>query len=91
MASIDEQARAGAPAYRIYNLGGSRTTTLLGLVERISDALGRKPIIDWRPEQPGDMKRTLADVTLSGAALGYAPKVSIDEGIPRFVAWFRSL
>ena len=62
------------PRYRIYNLGGSRTTTLLRLVELISDALGKKPIIDWQPEQPGDMKRTLADVTLVGRALGYAPQ-----------------
>jgi UDP-glucuronate 4-epimerase len=91
VASIDEQARGGPAAYRIYNLGGSRTTTLLRLVELISDALGKKPVIDWRPEQPGDMRRTLADVTLSGAALGYAPKVSIDDGIPRFVRWFRSI
>ena len=36
------------------------------------------------------MKRTLADLTLSGRALGYAPKVPIEEGLPRFVAWLRT-
>jgi UDP-glucuronate 4-epimerase len=87
VASIDEADGAG---FRIYNLGGSRTTTLLGLVELISAALGRKPIVEWQPEQPGDMKRTLADVTLSGRALGYAPKVPIEEGIARFVAWLKT-
>ena len=41
-----------------------------------AQALGKKPIVEWQPEQPGDMKRTLADLTLSGRALGYAPQAS---------------
>jgi UDP-glucuronate 4-epimerase len=88
VAAIDEAV--AAPGHRIYNLGGSRTTTLLELVELLGQALGKKAIVDWQPEQPGDMKRTLADVTLSGRALGYAPKVPIEEGIARFVAWLRT-
>ena len=88
VAAIDEQGR-GAPAFRIYNLGGSRTTTLLGLVELLWRALGRQPVIEWKPEQPGDMKRTLADLTIVGKALGYAPRVSIEDGIPRIVAWVK--
>ena len=88
VASIDEQGR-GAPAFRVYNLGGSRTTTLLRLVELLSDALGKKPIVEWKPEQPGDMKRTLADVSLAGRALGYAPRVPIEEGVRRFAAWVK--
>jgi len=90
VAAIDEQARARVPGYRIYNLGGSRTTSLMRLVELISQALGKKPVIEWRPEQPGDMRRTLADLTLSGTKLAYAPRVSIDDGIAQFVAWFKS-
>jgi UDP-glucuronate 4-epimerase len=89
VAAIDEQGR-GAPAFRTYNLGGSRTTTLLRLVELISDALGKKPIVEWKPEQPGDMKRTLADLTHVGRALGYAPRVPIEEGIARFAAWIKT-
>lgn len=91
VASIDEQARARVPGYRIYNLGGSRTTSLMRLVELISQSLGKKPVIEWRPEQPGDMRRTLADVTLSGTNLGYAPRVAIEDGIARFVSWFKSV
>jgi UDP-glucuronate 4-epimerase len=87
VAAIDQP---GAPAFRIYNLGGSRTTTLMRLVELVSAALGQSPVIEWHPEQPGDMRRTLADVTLSGKALGYAPKVPIEEGIRRFAAWFKA-
>jgi len=89
VAAVDQQGR-GAPGYRIYNLGGSRTTTLLGLVQLLADALGRQPTIEWRPEQPGDMKRTLADVGLAGAALSYAPRVPIEEGIIRFVRWLET-
>jgi UDP-glucuronate 4-epimerase len=97
VASLDETGGTGetggqsrAPAFRIYNLGGSRTTTLLGLVELLSNALGKKPVIEWRPEQPGDMKRTLADVSFVGRALGYAPRVPIEEGIARFAAWVKT-
>lgn len=90
VASIDQQQRDTTPAYRIYNLGGSQTTTLLGLVDIIASALGKKPIIEWKPEQPGDMKATHADVSLAGRELGYAPHTPIGEGIPRFVAWFRA-
>ena len=83
VAAIDEQARGRVPGYRIYNLGGSRTTSLSRLVELISQALGKKPLIERRPEQPGDMRRTLADLSLAGSALGYAPRISIEEGLER--------
>jgi UDP-glucuronate 4-epimerase len=92
VAAVDEtgEQRKGAPGFRIYNLGGSRTTTLRRLVELISEAVGKKPVIEWKPEQPGDMKRTLADVSLAGKALGYAPRVPIEEGITRFAAWIKA-
>ena len=91
VAAIDQQARDPRTAYRIYNLGGSRPTTLAELVDRISVALGKQAIIERKPEEPGDMKHTLADVDLAQGDLGYSPKVSIDAGIPRFVAWWRSV
>jgi UDP-glucuronate 4-epimerase len=91
VAAIDQQSRETRTAYRIYNLGGSRPTSLKALVDRISGALGKQPVIEWKPEQPGDMKHTLADVELAQSDLGYSPKVSIDAGIPRFVDWFRSV
>jgi UDP-glucuronate 4-epimerase len=89
VASIDQQGK-GPPAFRIYNLGGSRTTTLLGLVELLSKSLGKKPTIEWKPEQPGDMKQTHADVSFVGKALGYAPRVAIDDGIARFAEWVKA-
>ena len=90
VAAID-QPRGGASAFRVYNLGGSRTTTLKQLIDLVAKSLAMKPTIETMPEQPGDMKRTLADVELSGKELGYAPKVSMEEGMRRFAAWWRSL
>ena len=76
--------------HTVYNLGGSRTTTLARLVELIAAALGRAPILDRQPDQPGDVPITYADVTRAGADLGYAPQVPIEDGIARFVEWFRA-
>jgi len=76
--------------FTIYNLGGSRTTTLRRLVELIAGALGRRAEIRWEPDQPGDVPITFADVSLAARELGYAPKIPIEEGIERFVGWFRS-
>jgi len=90
VAAIDQQGHDAAPAYRVYNLGGSQTTSLRELVDMIAAALGRAAMIEWKPEQPGDMKRTLADLGLSGTKLGYAPRVAIEDGIARFVSWFKS-
>ncbi|MBN2575115.1 MAG: NAD-dependent epimerase/dehydratase family protein [Deltaproteobacteria bacterium] len=90
VAAIDELANDGDAAYRVYNLGGSQPTSLKELVDRIASALGRPAVLAWKPEQPGDMKHTLADIELARSALGYSPKVSIAAGIPRFVAWWRS-
>jgi UDP-glucuronate 4-epimerase len=75
--------------FTIYNLGGSRTTTLRRLVELISSALGRAAEVRWEPDQPGDVPITYADVSLAARDLGYAPKIGIEEGIERFVAWYR--
>ena len=74
--------------FQIYNLGGSRTTTLSRLVELIGDALGVAPRVRHEPDQPGDVPITYADVTRAGRELGYAPTVPSEDGIRRFVAWF---
>jgi UDP-glucuronate 4-epimerase len=77
------------PRHRIYNLGGNRATPLIRLVELLSDALGVRPQIAWRPERPEDLQRTLADIGQARAQLGYEPRVSLEEGLERFVAWWR--
>jgi UDP-glucuronate 4-epimerase len=73
----------------VYNLGGSRTTTLADLVAHIGHALGLEPVVEFRPDQPGDVPVTYADVERARRTLGYAPRVGIEEGIRRFVEWYR--
>lgn len=75
--------------HEIYNLGESATTTLSELVELIEAAVGRRAQLNRLPAQPGDVRRTCADISRARAALGYAPAVPIREGIPLFVDWFR--
>ena len=77
------------PRFEIVNLGESETTTLARLIELISRAMGREAIIDRQPLQPGDVERTYADISRARALLGYAPTTKVEEGIPKFVEWFR--
>jgi UDP-glucuronate 4-epimerase len=75
--------------YRIYNLGESRTTTLLDLVRMVGESLGKTPKVSHVPEQPGDVPATFADVTRARTELGYDPQVDMEEGLRRFVDWYR--
>jgi UDP-glucuronate 4-epimerase len=74
-----------------FNLGGNRSVPTEAMVAEIAEALGIAPRIQWAPMQPGDVQRTAADLTKSGAILGYAPHTSFPEGVRRFVAWFRTV
>lgn len=80
---------AAEPRYRIFNLGESQTVTLARLVDLLGRALGRTPRLERLPQQPGDVLCTFADIARARAELGYAPQVGIEEGLDRFVAWFR--
>ena len=55
----------------------------------LEQACGREAIKDDQPLQPGDVAETVADITRSQADLGLTPKMTIEEGLPRIVAWFR--
>jgi UDP-glucuronate 4-epimerase len=89
VASIDRQATTPGD-FRIYNLGGSRTTPLARLVEVIAAAVGRAPRVVRTTEQPGDMRQTLADVTLAQRELGFSPQVGLEAGVTQFVKWWRA-
>jgi UDP-glucuronate 4-epimerase len=84
VAAIDRCA-----GYEIYNLGENATTTLSELVEQLGRALGRAPILDRQPLQPGDVPLTCADVTKARSKLGYSPRTPVAEGLRRYVAWYR--
>ena len=76
-------------AYHVWNLGGSRTTTLSDLVEKIARGLAVAPRVKVVPPQPGDVERTWADVSRARAELLWEPRVDLDRGIDLFLDWFR--
>jgi UDP-glucuronate 4-epimerase len=74
----------------LYNLGNSRPIALRDMIAAIGEALGKEPIVERLPEQPGDVRQTYADVSRAEAELGYRPRTTFAEGLRRYVEWRRS-
>jgi UDP-glucuronate 4-epimerase len=81
-------ASSRAP-WRVYNIGNHQSVALTHVVELIEKASGKVAIKEYLPMQPGDMLETYADVQALSEATGFAPKTPIEEGVPRFVSWYR--
>ncbi len=75
--------------FDVFNLGESETTTLARLIELIEEAVGKKAVIERQPLQPGDVPITYADITKARERLDYHPATTVEDGIPRFVDWYR--
>ena len=75
--------------YEVINLGESRTVELRELISLLEKELDAHAVIDRQPSQPGDVPQTFADITRARKLLGYNPQTQIEEGIHKFVAWFR--
>ncbi|HEX8494141.1 MAG TPA: GDP-mannose 4,6-dehydratase [Pyrinomonadaceae bacterium] len=75
--------------YEVFNLGESRTVELNELISLLEKNLNRRAVINRQPMQPGDVPQTFADVSKAKRLLGYNPQTQIEEGIKRFVEWFR--
>ncbi len=75
--------------HRLYNLGNSHPEEVLDLIAIIEQATGKKAIIQQTEGPPGDVRETYADVSRAARDFGFAPRVKLSEGIPRFVEWFR--
>jgi len=91
LAALDRPPDDGraSPPHRLYNLGNHRAEPLMRFIELIEAACGRKAEINLTDMQPGDVPETYADIEASRRDLGFAPKTTIEEGIPKFVAWYR--
>ncbi len=74
---------------RVYNLGNHRSEPLMRFISILEDALGRKAEVEFLPMQPGDIKEAYADISDSERDFGFRPATTIDQGIPRFVRWYR--
>lgn len=73
--------------FEVINLGNHQTVSLSGMIETIEDVLGKKAIIDRQPEQPGDVRKTYADITKAKTLLNYQPQTEFVDGIREFVKW----
>jgi UDP-glucuronate 4-epimerase len=84
-----DPASSKAP-WRIYNIGNSKPVELLTYIELIEKALGKTTVKELLPLQPGDVEHTYADVTDLVRDTGYKPTVSVEQGVERFVSWYRT-
>jgi UDP-glucuronate 4-epimerase len=75
--------------HRLFNIGDSQPVGLMDMIGVLERALGREAIKRMLPMQPGDVTATFADVSRLRALCGYAPKVTLEAGLPRFVEWYQ--
>ncbi len=75
--------------HKVYNLGNSKSESLLEFIKLIEKNLNKKAKKNFLPLQPGDVPATFADISESTKDLKFAPKTKIKEGIPRFIEWFK--
>lgn len=75
--------------YEILNIGNSSPTSLKEMINTIAKVLGVEPKIKQLPMQPGDVDRTFADISKAKKLIGYEPKTTFEEGIRKFVNWYK--
>ncbi len=91
---VDDIARGTIAAvrplgYEVINLGGDRPAALNDVIERIGALCGAAPRVEYRPAHPADVQATWADIGKAKGLLGWAPSVSLDEGLRQCVGWYR--
>ena len=80
---------AKCPPYKIYNLGNNNSEDLMQFIKTLEESIGKKAIIEFKPMHPGDVKETYADIKDAKRDFGFSPKTSIEEGLPKFVEWYK--
>ncbi|HEX6740898.1 MAG TPA: GDP-mannose 4,6-dehydratase [Sphingomicrobium sp.] len=87
----DGSTKAGGSAspHAVYNIGNHRSEDLMRVVELLEQATGVKALLSPEPMQPGDVKETFADISAIERDHGFQPTVTIDQGVPLFVQWYR--
>ena len=83
-----DAATSSAP-WRIFNIGNHQRVELMAYIRALEHSLGKKAKVDLLPMQAGDVRATEADTTELEKATGFKPKTPVEEGIKRFVAWYR--
>ena len=87
----DGSLKAGGSTtpHALYNIGNSRSENLMRVVQLLEQETGKKALLDPQPMQAGDIKDTFADISAIEQDLGFRPTTPIEQGVPRFVAWYR--
>ena len=75
--------------FEIFNLGSGKTTQLMDFIKIIEDSLEIKAKVNFLPPQQGDIDMTFADITKAKKMLGYHPKIMPEQGVPKFVRWYK--
>ena len=75
--------------YKVFNIGNNNAVTLKHFIEVLEDSLGKKAELNLLPMQPGDVSATYADIDALTLAVGFAPNTPLEQGIARFVEWYR--
>jgi UDP-glucuronate 4-epimerase len=88
LAVLDKPATE--PGHRLYNLGAAGSEDIAHIIELFEKAIGKKAVVELYPGEPGDMLETAADITDTTRDFDWTPKVPVEEGIPRFVEWFKA-
>ncbi len=83
-------ASTSSAPYRVFNIGNHQSVELLHFIKVLEEALGKKAVLNLMPMQPGDVLETYADISKLQDAVGYQPTTPIEDGIPKFVEWYRS-
>lgn len=89
VAVLDRPPSSEVPPYRLYNIGNNRPVRLGDFIDTLEKLLGVKAIRQYEPMQPGDVERTFADVTELERDFGFRPHVSMEDGLRKFVDWYR--
>ena len=86
----EKKAGGSTKPHAIYNIGNNHSEELSHMIDVLEEAIGKKAVRDLQPMQPGDVQATAADISAIQNALGFEPSTRIEDGIPKFVDWYRS-
>lgn len=87
---LDGAAPALKPPHRVYNIGHNQPENLDRFIDILEEIIGVKAVRDYAPMPAGDLERTCADITALRRDFGFAPSVSLSDGLEAFVGWYRS-
>jgi UDP-glucuronate 4-epimerase len=90
IAAVDHEPQSvGGVPFEVFNLGNSQPVKLAEMVELLERVTGKRAIVERNPPQLGDVPLTWADISKAGRLLGYRPATRLEDGLEKFIAWYR--